>query len=167
VRDILRVAIIYFSLTGNTQKVTAEISRQLRESNIAVEEIRLRGGEGTFLGNAARALVRSQVKVMDEDKWQLSPFDFIFLGSPGWAFSPTPAVNTFLDKCRGLKDKKWAIFVTYGSGLGKEKALQIMKGILLDKGAREVYPLSLSAKLVKDGKSLEKRVKYFLDSLSL
>ena len=163
----MRVAMVYFSLTGNTQKVAAEVARQLRESNITVEEIRLTGGEGTFLGNAARALLNSRVKAMNESKWELSGFDFIFLGSPVWVFSLTPAVNTFLDKCAGLEDKKCAVFVTYGSGLGKGRALRIMKQRLLDKGIKEIYPISLSARLLKDEGSLARRVKYFLDSLSL
>ncbi len=44
----MNIAIVYFSLTGNTEKVALEIKRQLEEKNIKVSQIRLKGGEGTF-----------------------------------------------------------------------------------------------------------------------
>ena len=159
----MRAAVIYFSLTGNTQKIAANISEFLSERNVETTEVRLQGGEGSFMGNSLRALLRSRSKT-EEKLWDLSEFDFIFLGTPVWAFSPVPAINTFLDRCKGLDGKKGNVFVTYGSGTGKERALKIMKKQLLEKGMKDVFSFSISDKVIKQGSSLDKKVSFFLNS---
>ncbi|HIE43359.1 MAG TPA: flavodoxin family protein [Candidatus Omnitrophica bacterium] len=162
----MRVAVVYFSFTGNTWKVVSKIIELLSERGFQTSEIRLKGGEGTFIGNCLRALFRLKPKT-DRQRWDLSGYDFIFLGTPVWAFSPAPAVNAFLERCSGLEGKNGAIFVTYGSGIGKERTLKIMKRELLGKGMKEVFSFSIQDNVVKKDKNLDKKVKFFLDSAPL
>lgn len=163
---MINVAIVYFSLTGNTKKVASEIKRQLEEKNIRISQVKLKGGEGSFLGNSLRALFCVKEKI-EQGKWDFSEFDFILVGSPVWAFSPTPQVNTFLDRCSGLEGKKGAVFVTYKSGTGKNRALRIMKRGLLRKGMEEIYSFSISDKTTIDDGSLQKKMEFILASSSI
>ncbi|MBU0534029.1 MAG: NAD(P)H-dependent oxidoreductase [Candidatus Omnitrophica bacterium] len=160
----MKVAIVYFSLTGNTEKAAIEIENQLEKKNIQVSRIKLEGNFGTFLTNSFKALFRIKAKT-EQLQWDMKEFDFIIVGSPVWAFSPTPQINTFLKKCIGLEGKNGAIFVTYGSGTGKGRALRIMKKELLLKGLKEIYSFSLSDKIISgDADKLNKKVEFILAS---
>jgi hypothetical protein len=46
------------------------------------------------------------------------PYDLIIIGSPVWAGSPTPALNTFLEETR-ISGKKLALFCCHLGGKGK------------------------------------------------
>lgn len=162
----MNIAIVYFSLTGNTEKVACEIEKQLEEKNIRISKIKLKGGEGSFLGNSLRALLRTRAKI-EQERLDFSKFDFIFVGSPVWALSPTPQINSFLDRCTGLEGKKGTVFVTYKSGTGKERALKIMKRSLLMKGVKEVYSFFISNKTTSEEGNLKKKMEFALASSPL
>ncbi len=163
----MNIAIVYFSLTGNTEKVALEIKRQLEEKNIKISLIRLKGEEGSFFGNSLKALFRVKAKT-EQGEWNLSAFDFIFVGSPVWALSPTPQANAFLSKCSGVKGKNGAVFVTYKSGTGKGRALRIMKKELLKRGLKEIYSFFVSNKItIEDRDKLKKRIEFVLASSSI
>jgi len=54
-----------------------------------------------------------------------SDYDFIIIGQPVWAWSPTPAIRTYLNK-NDLSGKKVALFFTdssLGQAIEKTKAL--------------------------------------------
>jgi flavodoxin len=162
-KSIMKVAIVYFSLTGNTEKAALEIEKQLENKGIKVSRIKLHGNPGTFMGNLLKALfrIKSNLKTASYD---MKEFDFIVLGSPVWMFSPTPQVNTFFKKCGGMEGKNAIVFVTYGSGTGKERAINIMKQSLIKKGVKEVYCFSISDKITKDGENLKKKIEFALES---
>ena len=162
----MRTAIVYFSLTGNTEKVALEIARQLEQKNINISKIRLRGKTGNFCSNALQAFLRKKADIK-EVRDDFSGIDFIFVGSPVWAFAPTPQVNTFLEQCRGLEGKTAVVFVTYGSGVGKGKALRIMKQKLLTKGVKGIYSFSISDKIVNAEENLRKKIEFALASSPL
>lgn len=159
----MKVAIVYFSLTGNTEKAAIEIEKQLEKKNIKVSLIKLEGKFGAFISNSIKALFRVRAKT-EQSNWDMKKFDFIIVGSPVWAFSPTPQVNTFLKKCSGLEGKNGAVLVTYGSGTGKDRALSIMRKELLAKGLKEIYSFSLSDKITADREQLNKKIEFILES---
>lgn len=66
--------------------------------------------------------------------FDLSEYELIILGTPVWAYSPTPAINTFLQTC-DLKDKKVIIFVT-SRGVGYRRAIDILGGKVEAKGGK-------------------------------
>ncbi len=136
-------AIVYYSLTGNTKKAAEIIEGGLKQKNIPFEIIRIREKKKRgFLINAINALFKIRVEI-DETALDLNRFDKIYFGSPVWAGSPAPAMNTFLQVCAGLRGKEVSIFVTYGSGLGKKRALKIMQNLIRKKGAKVIQNLSV------------------------
>ncbi|MFH1957684.1 MAG: flavodoxin family protein [bacterium] len=133
-------AIVYYSLTGNTKKAAEILAGRL---NLPFEIIRIREKKKRgFLINAITALFKIRVEI-DGTDLDLTRFDKVYFGSPVWAGSPAPALNTFLQVCTGLEGKEVSIFVTYGSGLGKERALKIMQNLIRKKGAKVIQNLSV------------------------
>jgi len=77
--------------------------------------------------------------------------DNIFFGTPVWAGSPAPALSNYLERCQGLAGKEISIFVTYGSGLGKERAIRILTRIIEERGGRVTQKLAVQEKeIVKE-----------------
>ena len=58
----------------------------------------------------------------------------VVLGSPVWAFAPTPAANGAVAALRGLEGKEAVVFVTAGGGPGG--AAETLAAALAARGAR-------------------------------
>jgi flavodoxin len=110
----MKVLVVYYSLTGNTELVAKTIAEMLRADIRRVEEVKQRKkGIGLFIsgGYAAFRNKCSEIKPID---YNLSGYDLIFLGSPIWAGKCVPAINTFI-KNADFKDKKVVCFFTMES----------------------------------------------------
>jgi len=139
----MRSAVIYYSFSGNTHRVAQVLTDILKEKGDEVIPVRIRPlkeeknfllqCKGAFFGNKPE-LYRTLL--------DMKGFDRILIGSPVWAFKPAPAINTYLDKCSSLEAKTAVCFVTYASGAGKDKALDIMKKALEQKGVQSVKTIS-------------------------
>lgn len=103
----------------------------------------------SFLEQCRRAFYRKRAKLAPV-KSDLSGYDLICLGSPVWAFTPAPAVNTFLDQVTGLEGKETLLFTTYGSGTGNKRCLDYVEKILQGKGAKSVKRFSIQQFKCKD-----------------
>ncbi len=147
----VRACIIYFSLTGNTYQLAQIISQELQHKNFEVDMVRLKPVDGarTFAGQAMTALQRKRVNIGDVN-FNLSMYNVILFGSPVWAFSPAPALNTYLDKCHGLDGKKIVVFYTYGSGTGKGRAVKIVNEMLEHKEIKSLHSLLIAQKDLKN-----------------
>ena len=140
----MKSAIVYYSYTGNTHRVAQFISDILKDRGEEVIPVRIRPlkEEAGFLAQCRDAFFGKKPELY-RTLLDLRDFERIIIGSPVWAFKPAPAINAYLDKCGSLEGKKAACFVTYGSGVGKEKALRIMENSLRAKGAEVTAGVSL------------------------
>lgn len=142
----MKTVIIYFSLTGNTEKVARQIAQKLEAEGKEVERIRLFEEKNhSLLANALRALFRTKGKIK-EVNFNLKDYETTFFGTPVWAGSPAPALLNYLEKCQGLEGKDTSIFVTYGSGLGKGRAMKLLERIIEKKGGRVAQKLAVQEK---------------------
>ncbi len=133
----MKSAIIYYSFTGNTHRIAclfADILKNKGEEAVLVR-IRPLKEETTFLRQCKEAFLNKKPELY-RTLLDLKDFDRVIIGSPVWAFNPTPAINTYIEQCGSLQGKTAICFVTYGSGVGKDRALEIMKKALVAKGAR-------------------------------
>jgi len=162
----MRACIIYFSLTGNTHQLAQIISQGLKHKNFDVDLVRLEPVDGapTFAGQGMTALQRKRVDIGDVN-FDLSTYDMILLGSPVWAFSPAPALNTYLDKCHGLDGKKIVVFYTYGSGTGKGRAVKIVNKMLEYKKIKSLHSLLIAQRDLKNSQAVSNRVNEFLEGI--
>jgi flavodoxin len=146
----MKSIIIYYSYSGNTQKVVSILSEYLKVQG-EVDLIELKGLDESdkFLTQAARAFRRKRAEIQPVN-FDLKPYDLIWMGTPVWAFGSAPAMNTYLDKCLGLEGKSVILFTTYGSGTGNERCLNYMQNILAQKGVKKFSRFSIQQFKVKD-----------------
>ncbi len=142
----MKALIVYYTETGNTRKLAHLIGEYLHDQGWAVDERWLQAPSEpkSFLGKCFKAFFRLRTKV-ESTFVVVSPYDLACFGSPVWAFEPVPAMRSYLQDCVGLVGKKTLAFVTYGSGLGKDRCLGNMAKILKKKEAREVRLLSVAS----------------------
>ena len=135
--------VVYYSLTGNTEKAAKVLAGVLEEKG-EVQTVRLRALDESksFFGQCIRGFLKKRAEI-EEAPYDLKQYDLICLGTPIWAFGPTPAMWTYLDKISGIQGKKAVIFTTYGSGTGNEKCLNLMEGVLKEKGAVQISRFSI------------------------
>ncbi|MDD4939292.1 MAG: NAD(P)H-dependent oxidoreductase [Candidatus Omnitrophica bacterium] len=140
----MKSVIIYYSYSGNTQKAAEALSVYLKSEGSQADLIELKclDEEKSFLLQCRRAF-QHKMGQLQPVNFDLSVFDLICLGTPVWAFGPAPALNTYLDKCSGVEGKEVVLFTTYGSGMGNERCLDYMQGILSTKGAKKFKRFSI------------------------
>ncbi|MFH1269821.1 MAG: flavodoxin [Candidatus Omnitrophota bacterium] len=142
--------IIYYSYSGNTQKVAGLLTEYLKlQGEVDIIELKGLDESDKFFTQAARAFRHKRAEIQPVN-FDLSKYDLICVGTPVWAFGPAPAMNTYLDKCFGLGGKNVILFTTYGSGTGNERCLNYMQDILARKGTKEFQKFSIQQFKVND-----------------
>ncbi|MFH0847497.1 MAG: flavodoxin domain-containing protein [Chloroflexota bacterium] len=116
----LRSLIIYWSATGNTEKVAETIQESLGQENVAI----------------------TLLKVADADKEDLYAYDLVFLGAPPYQFlPPEPVIRFVKEKMRFYSErgdiklgapkrpgKRAVVFCTYsGPHTGVNEAIPVVK----------------------------------------
>lgn len=123
--SFMKNLVVYYSLDGNT-KAMAESMAEAINADILVlktlEEFKSRGLMKYFWGGR-QAMMGIKPELHD---WLLDPrdYDFIIIGTPVWAFTFAPPVNTFFSIVK-LQKKKVAVFCCHGGG--KKNTLEKMK----------------------------------------
>ena len=125
-----------------------------------VELIELRPSDESrnFFIQCRRALKKVRAKI-ETVNFDLSGYDLICFGSPVWAFAPAPSLNTYLDNCRGIENKKIVLFTTYGSGSGNQKCLDYMQGLLSLKGVKDFQQFSLQQMKIRNREFVLAKIK--------
>lgn len=110
-----RCLVIYYSRTGNTKKVGKEIAR-IKKADIE-EVIDLRDRKRKIIGWIISGRDAS-LKKTTEIKYSKDPSDYekVFIGTPVWAWTLTPAIRTYLSQ---NNFKKVYFFCTHGGQKGK------------------------------------------------
>ncbi len=146
----MKAVIVYYSYTGNTAKVAKILSEHIKQDGL-VEVIKLALTEepNAFFIQAIQALSRAKAKVKTV-KTDLSEYNLICLGTPVWAFGPAPAMNRYLNECKGVEGKDVILFVTYGSGIGVRRCLDIMEKEVKSKGAKRIFRFSIQESKVNN-----------------
>ena len=145
----MKSLIVYYSYSGTTKKVAALLAGYLREKDeVELLELIPQDVSKNFFVQGWRAIKRVRAELAPVN-FDVKGYDRICLGTPVWAFAPTPAMNTFLDKCTGLEGKEVVIFCTTG-GTGIDKCLNYMQEILAAKGALSFKRFACAQNRVKD-----------------
>ena len=145
----MKSAVIYYSYSGNTRKVAEVLAEHLKSrGEVTVREIKALDESGNFFLQGRRAFkkMRARIEPLGLD---LAAFDLVCLGTPVWAFGPTPAMNACLDQCAGLVGKDVFLFTTSGGG-GDQRCLAYMEEVLAAKGAANFKKLALHQNKLKD-----------------
>jgi len=110
----MKICIIYHSETGNTRHVAQHLASACGDPRlIEVSDRR------DYLP-LTQFLIRCK-KARDEEMTPIEPstidvtgYDIIILGSPVWAFKPTPVIHAAIDALKGCEEKTTVGFFTHG-----------------------------------------------------
>ncbi|MCG2711429.1 MAG: flavodoxin family protein [Candidatus Omnitrophica bacterium] len=161
-----KIAIIYYSFSGNTKSVADMIKEifEIREYEITMVRLMASNEPTSFLKQALRALFKKKAIITEDVVCDLSEFDMVALGTPVWAFNMVPAMRTYLDKCQNLMGKNVLLFATYGSGVGKDKCINEMADIVKSMGALKIMPVLMQQNEVKNYRLVMDKVKTALSN---
>jgi len=123
----MKSVVIYYSLTGNTNLVAKMIAERIGADMIELKpekEIPSKGSSKFFLGGKS-VMFHEKPKLLNENL-SLDGYDTLIIGTPIWARSFTPPVNTFLSE-NVIKDKTIFFFATHSPGTNTDKCFAKMK----------------------------------------
>ena len=133
--DLGKTLVIYYSLTGRTKDIALQIQKF---TNANIYEIKtkeeVKQGPSLYITSKKQISSKNYPEIIN-DFPNIEEYDTIFVGSPIWWYTATPAVLEFL-KQFDFKNKNVVPFSTQGSNYGsyfedfKEKAknAKILKG---------------------------------------
>lgn len=124
----MKKAIIYYSMSGNTDYVAKNISDKVDADLIRINPKKEYPNKGIrkFLWGGKSA-VMGETPPLEEYEFDVDKYDLIIFGTPVWASSYAPPIRTFIEENKEkLNSKKIAVFICYMGG-GGEKALEKLK----------------------------------------
>jgi flavodoxin len=106
----MKSLVVYYTRTGNAKFVAETIAAELGSDTEEIVDQKKRAGP---LGWVSAGRDSTQEKEAQIVPTKLSPqnYDLIIIGTPIWAWRPTPAIRTYL-KQNDLSGKKIALFFT-------------------------------------------------------
>ena len=123
-----KVLIIFYSFEGNTKLIAENIAKEINSDILElkpVKEVKTKGFMKFFWGGK-QAMMNEKPELQPMDK-NPADYDIIFIGTPVWAWGPSPPLKTFFDTQK-ISGKKIALFCCHGGGKGK--TLEKMKKAL-------------------------------------
>jgi len=147
----MRSIISYYSYSGNTEKVVNIFSDVLRErGEVDIQRLKPKSEITNFIAQCKAAFTGKRAELEGAVNFDASPYDIILIGSPVWAFAPTPAINTFLDDLSGMNGKRAVVLLTSGSGAGVKKCFNNIRNILQNKGAHTIDEINIPDRKLAD-----------------
>ena len=112
----MKVAVVYFSLEGNTEYVAQEIAKQMKVDIIPLipQKPYPTGKISKFIWGGKSILFGETPKLKAYD-FNVDHYDIIVIGTPIWAGTFTPPIKTFLRE-NNLSGKKVALYACHKGG---------------------------------------------------
>lgn len=115
----MKTAVIYYSYEGNCALIAELIKDALGADLIelqTVDDKKRQGVSKYFWGG--RQVIMKKTPPLKPYTLNTEAYDLIIIGTPVWAASPAPALNTFLEEQR-ISNKRIALFCCHAGGKGK------------------------------------------------
>jgi len=146
----MKTLITYYSYSGITEKVIAIFKEALeKKSELKIQRLRPKEEITSFFAQCMAARFKKRCEI-EEALFDANSFDTVIIGLPVWAFAPTPAINTYLDKVTGLNNKKLIVLLTSGSGAGVKMCFKYISDLLHAKGVSSISEINISNARMKD-----------------
>lgn len=115
----MKKIVIFYSLEGNTKLIAENIAQTIGADILELkpkEDLKSKGiMKYIWGGKAARMHEQPKLTPLNKD---VDTYDILFIGTPVWAWTYAPALNTFFST-HLLSNKKIALFCCHGGGKGK------------------------------------------------
>jgi flavodoxin len=155
----MKTSIIYYSYSGITRGIAEKIQKACRGDLIEVKSKEHYSRLTAYTLGAYRAM-KAECDPIEPETIDVTVYDLVIIGTPVWAFKPTPAINAAIAALKGCNGKKAVIYATCG-GSAKD-TLPIMKKALEAKGVNIVGQYILTKKEIGD----EQKIKMLINSIS-
>jgi flavodoxin len=109
----MKSLVVYYSRTGKTRFVAEAIASKLGADIEEIVDLKKRDGKLGWIMGGKDASQKKQTEIAPM-KRATCDYDLFILGTPIWAWSPTPAVRTYVAR-NVLEGKKVAVFYTFDS----------------------------------------------------
>ena len=160
----MKKAIVYYSMSGNTEYVAKTIAQKTNADLIKIEPKKQYRDKGftKFLWGG-KSVLMGETPELKPYEFNEELYDYIVFGTPVWASSFTPPIRTFIKENKEkLKNKKIAIFICYLGG-GADKALEKFKKYLEIKNVEA--DLILIAPKEKPTEEKDKEIEEFCEKI--
>lgn len=150
----MKALVVYYSQTGNTEKVARQMAQGLKDSDLEAEVVSIEPSkEKDYQTNVEEAKEQREAEI-EPMQTDLRNYGLVCLGTPVWSSAPATPVNGWLGKCENVGGTKILCFATHGGG-GPGETFEIMRSKLQEKGGKVVKTLSISSRKVSTGAGLE------------
>lgn len=123
-KEMKKILVVYYSRTGNTEKVAKDIAKVLNADVEKLIDKKDRSGVTGYLGGGKDAAAGNLAEI-EPLKKDPSKYDLVIIGTPVWAWTMSPAVRTYITRNKDNL-KQIALFTTAG-GTGPDKIIKKME----------------------------------------
>lgn len=118
----MNTLVVFYSLQGNTRLIAENIAEATGADLMEIKPVKEISAKGwtKYLIGGKQAMKKERPEILPLDK-NPQEYDYIFIGTPVWAWTYTPPILSFFDEAN-LKGKKIAIFCCHGGGMGNTLA---------------------------------------------
>jgi len=140
----MKSLVTYYSYTGNTERVAKIFGKILEaKGEVHLQKLKPVNEIKTFIAQCVAARKGDKAVLEEGIRFDASSYDMILIGSPVWAFAPTPAANTFIKNLTGLEGKRVVVLLTSGSGAGVKACFKNIRRILEAAGASRIDEINI------------------------
>ncbi len=139
----MKALVVYYSLTGKTDVVARTLAEELHADVRRVEDVKRPSVGWWFMITGSISAIRGVESPIRPIDTNLQQYDRIFVGSPVWGGSPSPAINAFIAKAN-FTGKEVIAFMTMG-GHDASGALRKMRERIESKGGKVIGSFALSS----------------------
>ena len=154
----MSVCIVYHSETGNTKKVAEAAAKATGAVLIPVRDLANYSRIGRYLVGARKARAGEKSEI-EPSKIDVSGYDLVVIGSPVWAWRPTPGANAAIAALMGCEGKRGMVFATSGGKPGD--TLAILRRALEGRKVKVEGAFHFPKRELGD----EKKLKEFIDAI--
>ncbi len=104
----MKTLVVYYTRTGNSKFAAETIAAELGADTEEVVDLKNRQGKLAYMSCGRDAMNGKETEI-GETKRNPADYDLIVIAQPVWAWSPTPAIRTYLSR-NNLSGKKVALF---------------------------------------------------------
>ncbi|HEY9757741.1 MAG TPA: flavodoxin [Oculatellaceae cyanobacterium] len=125
----MKSLVVYYSRTGKTRWVAETIAATLCADLEEVVDLKKRSGPIGWIGGGKDATRKSLTEITPA-KRNPADYELVVVGTPIWAWSPTPAIRTYFAQ-NDLSSNKVALFYTFDSDLkqGAERTKELLLNV--------------------------------------
>jgi len=138
----MKMLVVYYSLTGNTEVVAQALARELGADVRRVEDLEKPSANWWFMITGSMSAIRGVESAIKPIDTGLQEYDRVFVGSPVWAGNPSTPINAFIAKA-DFTGKEVIAFMTMG-GDNASGGLKKMSERIEKKGGKIVGSFALS-----------------------